>query len=90
MEGTATGQYQVFSYHCAVDGQRAVVQLADAVADLDVDSAFAPLDCGQRVSAYLTVQDGVTAQRFNTIGVQVSINDRRLWGHTWRCFMLTD
>lgn len=79
----------MFSYHCAVDGQRAVVQLADAVADLDVDSTFAPLDFWQRVSPYLTVQDGVTTQRFNAFGVQVSINDRRLCGHRWRRIKLT-
>lgn len=79
----------MFSYHCAVDGQRAVVQLPDAVADRDVDSTFAPLDCGQRVPPYLTVKDGVTTQRFNAIGVQVSINDRRLWGDRCRRFKLT-
>lgn len=80
------GQHSIrcSSYHCAVDGQRAVVQLADAVADPNVDPTFAPLDCGQRVSPYLTVQDGVATQRFNTVGVLVSINDWRLWGHRWR------
>lgn len=67
------------SYHCAIDCQRAVVQLTDAVADLDVDSTFAPLDRGQRVSPYLTVQDGITAQRFDPIGVMVPVDDWRLW-----------
>lgn len=68
-----------FSYHCAIDGQRAVVQLTDAVVDLDVDSIFAPPDGGQWVSPNLTVQDGITTQRLNTIRVKVPVNDRRLW-----------
>lgn len=72
----------MFSYHCAIDGQRAVVQLTDAVADLDVYSTFAPADGGQGVSSNLTVQDGIPTQRFNTVGVKVPINDRRLWSQT--------
>lgn len=73
---------RVFSYHCAIDGQGAVVQLTDAVADVDVYPVFAPPDGGQRVSPNLTVQDGITTQRFNTLGVRVPINDRRLWRQT--------
>lgn len=61
--------YNVLSYHCAIDGQRAIIQLTDAVADLDVYSTFAPLDGGQRVSPNLTIQDGIATQRFNTVGV---------------------
>lgn len=78
-------QSHVFSYHCAIDRQRAIVQLTDAVADLDVYSIFAPPDGGQGVSPNLTVQDGITTQRFNTVGVKVSINDRRLWRQTEQC-----
>ncbi len=69
----------MFLYHCAIDGQRAVVQLTDAVVNLDVYSIFAPSDGGQRVSPNLTVQDGITTQRLNTIGVKIPINDGRLW-----------
>lgn len=75
-------QSHVFSYHCAIDCQRAIVQLTDAVVDLDVYSIFAPLDGGQGVSPNLTVQDGITTQRFHTVGVRVPINDRRLWRQT--------
>lgn len=68
----------MFSYHCAINGQRAVVQLTYSVADLDVYSIFAPLDGGQRVTADLTVQDGITTERFNPIGMEIPINNRRL------------
>lgn len=68
----------MFSYHCAIDGQRAVVQLTDSVADPDVYSIFAPLDGGQGVSPNLTVQDGIAPQRFNPVGVKISVNDWRL------------
>ena len=68
----------MISYHCAIDGQRAIVQLTDAVADLDVYSTFTPLDGGQGVSPNLTIQDGIATQRFNTVRVEVPINDRRL------------
>lgn len=68
----------MFSYHCAINGQRAVVQLTYSVADLDVYSIFAPLDGGQRVTADLTVQDGITTERFNPIGMKIPINNRRL------------
>lgn len=66
------------SYHCAVDGEGAVVQLTDSVADLDVYSIFAPLDGWQGVSSNLTVQDCIPAQGFNAVGVKVPIDDRRL------------
>lgn len=45
----------LFPYHCAIDSQRAVVQLTDSVGDLDVYSIFAPLNSGQWVSTNLTV-----------------------------------
>lgn len=69
----------MLSYHCAINSQRAIVQLTDAVADVDVYSTFDPLDGGQGVSPNLTIQDGIATQRFNTVGVEVPINDRRLW-----------
>lgn len=54
-------------YHSAIDCQRAVVELPDTVADADINALLAPLDGGQRVSAYLTVQDGVPTQRFDMV-----------------------
>ncbi|TNN56512.1 hypothetical protein EYF80_033238 [Liparis tanakae] len=71
----------VFSYRRAVDGQRAVVQLADAVAGRDVDSALAPADGGGGVSPDLAAQGGVAPQRLNAVGVTVPVDDRRLWRH---------
>lgn len=62
-------------YHRAVDRQGAVVQLPDAVADGDVYSVFAPADGGRGVSPHLTVQDGVAAQRFDTVRAEVPVND---------------
>ena len=80
----------MFSYHCAIDGQRAIIQLADSVADLDVYSVFAPLNGWRWVSSYLTVQDGIATQRLNTVGVKVPINDRGLWRTSRRsCERLT-
>lgn len=76
-------------YHCAVDGQRAVVQLADAVVNLDVYATFAPLYGGQGVSTNLTVQNCITTQRFNAVGVQVPIYDGRLWRQTEELIMTT-
>lgn len=69
---------KVLSYHCAIDGQRAIVQLTDSVVDVYVYSIFAPLDGRKRFSPNVTVQDGVAAERFNTTGVTVPINDGRL------------
>ena len=66
-------------YHGAVDGKRAVVQLADAVANGDVNSLLAPLDGGQGVAPHFTVQDGVPAQGLDAVGVTVSIYDWRLY-----------
>lgn len=62
-------------YHRAVDGQRAIVQLTDAVADVDVYSIFAPADGGQGVSPHLTIQDGIATQRFDTARAEAPVND---------------
>lgn len=68
----------MFIYHCAVNGQGAVEHLTDSITDLNVYSVFAPLDGWRWISSYLTVQDGITAQRLDSIGVKVPIDDRRL------------
>lgn len=65
-------------YHSAIDGEGAVVQLADAVADGDVDALLAPLDSGQWITPHLAVQDGVSTQRLDAIGVDVAVYDGRL------------
>lgn len=62
-------------YHRAVDRQRAVVQLTDAVSDVDVYSILAPADGGQGVSPYLAIQHGIATQRFNTVRVEVPVDD---------------
>lgn len=47
----------------------------DAVADVDVYSIFAPADGGQGVSPHLTIQDSIATQRFDTVWVEVPVND---------------
>lgn len=72
-------------YHSAIDGQGAVVQLADAVAYLDADTLFAPLDSGQGVTPHLTVENGISTQRFNMVRMDITIYYGRLWRGTQTC-----